>query len=76
MMGRWCEEESVKGRWRAAEKTRGRGGLAHSWLFWTVLCRRVLGCLHFYLSLFLFVYLFACLFSLCSLLDEVLGLFI
>lgn len=61
---------------------RREGGevLARSWLFWTVLCRRVLGCLHSYLSLSpsppLFVYLFACLFFLCSLLDEVPGLFI
>lgn len=47
-------------------ETRGWGGLARSWLLWTVLCRRVLGCLHFYLFFFLFICLlvcFSCVFS-------------
>lgn len=68
-MGRWCEEESVKWRWRAADRDEraGRFGSefpsldsavsAYSWLT-----------LFLPLSLsFLFVYLFVCLFSLCSL---------
>lgn len=63
----------MKCGWRTAEKDKRAG---KAWLLWTVLCRRVLGCLHFLPLFFLFVYLFACLFSLCSLLDEVLGLFI
>lgn len=79
MMGRWCEEESAKRRWRAADGDErvGRFGSelasldsavsAYSWLTLFLL-----------LSSSFFFCLFICLrvCFLCVLLDEVLGLFI
>lgn len=78
MMGRWCEEEGVKRRWRAAERD-GRAGRFGSEFGFAGQC-----CVGVFLAVFVFFTSFFCLFicllvcfpRVLSLLDEVLGLFI